>query len=342
MKKLIIIGGGFAGTLIAKKLENSFETVLIDNKDYFEYTPGILRTIVEPKILKKIQVLHNHYLFKTQIIKACIKKFNDNEIILDNNNKLKFDYLVIASGTSYSLPIKEDNIIKATRAKHLLEHHKKLQEAKIITVIGGGLVGVELASEIIEKYPEKNITIIQSGNRLMPRLNIKSTKYAQKFLEKKNVKIIFNERVTSVKDNNCITEKNTKIKFDLVFIATGVKPNSDFIDKKHLDDKGFVNVNDQLQIYNTKNIFAAGDIISIKEEKTAQNAEHHAKIIINNLKKLDNNHKDLSTYKSKNIVLVISLGKKKGILDYKSISIRGYFPAILKILIEWWYMRNYK
>ena len=67
-KNLVIIGGGFAGSFVAKKLENKFNTVLIDNKDYFEFTPSILRSIVIPRHLKKIQILHRHYLKKSKII----------------------------------------------------------------------------------------------------------------------------------------------------------------------------------------------------------------------------------------------------------------------------------
>ena len=58
MKKLVIIGGGFAGAKIAKALESEFNVTLIDSKDYFEFTPSILRAIIKTKYLKKIQILH--------------------------------------------------------------------------------------------------------------------------------------------------------------------------------------------------------------------------------------------------------------------------------------------
>ena len=65
MKKVVVIGGGFAGAYIARHLEKDFDVTLIDTKDYFEFTPGILRTIVFPKHMKRIQVLHTHYLHKS-------------------------------------------------------------------------------------------------------------------------------------------------------------------------------------------------------------------------------------------------------------------------------------
>ena len=55
-KKLVIIGGGFAGSLVARNLEKEFNVTLIDTKPYFEFTPGILRTIVEPDHIKKVVI----------------------------------------------------------------------------------------------------------------------------------------------------------------------------------------------------------------------------------------------------------------------------------------------
>ena len=74
MRKLIIIGGGFAGAKIAKTLENKFDVTLIDSKDYFEFTPSILRAIIDTKHLKKIQILHKDYLKKSKIIKEYVKE----------------------------------------------------------------------------------------------------------------------------------------------------------------------------------------------------------------------------------------------------------------------------
>ena len=92
-KKLVIVGGGFAGALIAKKLETKFNVILIDTKDYFEFTPGILRTLVQPSHIKKIQVLHSHYLKYAKTIKGCVTKI-DKKYVYCDNKKISFNYLV--------------------------------------------------------------------------------------------------------------------------------------------------------------------------------------------------------------------------------------------------------
>src|SRR3989344_6506176 len=168
MKKLVILGGGFAGAKIAKALENKFETTLIDRKDYFEFTPSILRAIINPHHLKKIQILHTHYLNKTRIITDCVTEISLNKV-KTKNHTFNFDYLIIASGSSYNTPFKEKDVVIATRGNKLRNYNSNLEKSKSITIIGGGLVGIELAGEIINFNRNKPVTIIHSGDKLILR-----------------------------------------------------------------------------------------------------------------------------------------------------------------------------
>ena len=255
MKKLIIIGGGFAGAKIAKALEKRFDVILIDSKDYFEFTPSVLRTIVEPEHIKKIQVLHSHYLKKTKIINACVTELKNSYVKTDKNKKYYFDYLVIASGSRYQFPFKEQNIVLASRASHLRNCYEKLCLAKNIVLVGGGIVGVELTAEIANAYSDKNITLIEAGKGLMSRNHNKSAEYVKKYLEKNKVNLIFNEKVKEAKNKKITTNKGRKIKADMIFLCTGITPNSEFIDKKYLNKRKQTLVNDFLQVDNLKNVF---------------------------------------------------------------------------------------
>ena len=79
MKRLVIIGGGFVGATVARELEGEFHVTLIDSKDYFEFTPSILRTIVEPDHMKKVQLLHSHYLKKAVLIREEVEEITNFE-----------------------------------------------------------------------------------------------------------------------------------------------------------------------------------------------------------------------------------------------------------------------
>jgi len=351
MKRVVIIGGGFTGTHCTKNLEKNknFQVTLIDNKNYFEYTPSVLRTILEPDHVNDIQKKHSSYLENTKIINDEVKELSKTFAITKKGKKIEFDYAIISSGSGYASPIKEEGLIPAARAKELVMYHNQLEEAKKVLIIGGGLVGVELAAEICTHYDDKDITIVHSHSELMERNNPKTRRYAEKFLNKHNVKMIFNERVKGAegpcgKRKRFITNKGNKITADFSFITVGIVPHYEFMEKnfeKLLNKRNHVIVNEHLQLNDFPNIFVGGDITGIAEEKTAQTAEKHAEIIFHNLKNLES-AKPLIKYKSKKRTMVISLGKYDGIVEKGNLVITGKAAALLKWGIERKTMRKYK
>ena len=341
MKELVIIGGGFAGTKIAGKLQKVFKVTLIDNKDYFEFTPGILKSLVHPERLKSIEAHHKDYLKKTKVIKDLVVAIKNKNVILKNGRAVKFDYLVIASGSKYTSPIKTKDIVLADKGTRLTAHHEKFKRCKNMIIVGGGLVGVELAGEITERYSEKKVTIIHSGDCLMKRNNAKSRKFVKEFLEKRGVKLIFNERVQKMSKGFVETDKKNKFECDLAILCTGIKPNSEFMSKTLLDWKGFIEVNNHLQMRGSGNIFVCGDVAAINEEKTAQAAEKQADVVITNLKLMEK-QKSLERYHSKIRPAVISLGRRNGIFEHGNFVMTGLIPAFLKWAIERKTMQKYR
>ena len=108
---VVIIGGGFAGTEVAKQLEGLLSVTLIDTKDYFEFTPSVLRAVVEPKKLKTIQVPHSSFLHKDiTLLQGEVTKVETTDSSVTYTSKgsqveetLSYDYLVITSGSRYNL-----------------------------------------------------------------------------------------------------------------------------------------------------------------------------------------------------------------------------------------------
>ncbi|MDO8656374.1 MAG: FAD-dependent oxidoreductase [Nanoarchaeota archaeon] len=340
MKKIIIIGGGFAGAYCAQNLENNFDVTLIDTKDYFEFTPSVLRTLVEPEHAAKIEVCHQAYLSKARVLREEVLSITDT-LVKTTEKKILYDYLIIATGSRYNLPIKEKNMVIAERGEELRKYSKKLEEANTILIIGGGLVGVELAAEISTTHPEKKITIVHAHSEFIERNPLKARVYVQNFLERKGVKFIFNERVVNHKKGVYMTDKHTSISCDLAFLCTGIAPNSESLQNFALTDKKYLQVNDYLQVPGHFHIFAAGDIVGVAEEKTAQNAEIQAEIVVKNIYNREKG-KSLQKYVSSPRIMIISLGKLDGILVYKNFVLTGFIPGILKRLIEWKTMRKYR
>lgn len=336
MKKVVIIGGGFCGAYVAKKLEDKLDVTLIDSKDYYEFTPGVLRTIVEPKHAGNIELMHKDYLKKARVIVGRVQDIHKNKVILESKREIEYDYLVIATGSRYNSPFKESDIIISYRGRILSECYEKLCKAKKIMIVGGGIVGVELAAEIVKHYNGKELVIVHNKNRLMERQPEKASRYAERWLKKNGVKILFNENVVKFDNEEFLTDKGSMLKSDMAFLCTGIMPNYEMIKKcfpHALDEKNFVKVNSYLQMKENGNILVGGDIASIKEEKTAQNAEKHANIIIRNIKNMKA-EKKLKEYISGPRIMVISLGKYNGILTYKNFVLTGLIPGLLKTFVE--------
>ena len=343
-KKVVIIGGGFAGALITKALDKdaAFNVTLIDCKDYFEFTPGILRTIVQPEHIKKIQALHQHYLKRTKVINGEVSEVTEHDVVLGKQH-IPFDYLAVSSGSTYNLPIKQQNVVLTTRGATLRNYYEKLCAAKIILIIGGGIVGVELAAEIVAQYYDKHVILAHSHDTLMPRMPAKAQQHALAFLKKRGVEFIFNERIVEGSGTTYATKSGKRITADLAFLCTGITPNTQFLFKNfrdRLDEKNQVYTNVYLQMKGYENIFAAGDVTAIPEEKTAQNAEEQAQIVAHNIIALEKKQ-PLKEYESKPRIMVISLGPWNGMLTYKNVVWTGLVPAFLKRFVEWKTMRRY-
>jgi len=288
--------------------------------------------------------LHKHYLTNSKVINDRVIEIRDKSVILKNGKKIEFDYLIISSGSYYSEPFKCENIIYSTRVHDLTEDNNKLKKAKKIVIVGGGIVSVEMSGEIVNKYKNKELTIIHSKNLLMERTPKKASNYAEKYLKGKGVKIIFNTRVSKFHKKMVELDSGEQIKCDLVFLAVGITPHSEMIRnefKKYLDEKGFISVNEFLQLKNHKNIFVCGDAAKVNEEKTARHAVHQAKAIICNVRAMEGGGK-MKKYVGEESPLVISLGKWNGLFVYKNFVLTGIIPGLLKTAIEIREMMKYR
>lgn len=335
MKKVVIIGGSFAGSKVAKILEKSFSVTLIDKKSYFEFIPSILSCAVNKNFESKIRVNHKDYLKKTRIILGEVAEIRDSFVIL-KNKKINFDYLVIVSGAKYAPSDRKKGIISAGDSKELINSYYTLKKSKDVVIIGGGLVGVELAGEICSKYKDKNIFILNRGEKVISRNHPKAIAQATKFLEKKGVRMIMNSNIIEKKGKSFITDKNEIINADIAYNCIGATPNTNFMKKnfsKHLNEKGSIKVNDFLHLEGLPNIFAGGDVTAINEEKTAQSAEKQAEVICNNIIALVEG-KSLEKYEPKKRAMLISLGRRRAIFDNGKIVFSGIIPALMKIFVE--------
>ncbi len=344
--KLIILGGGFCGAIVAKKLDKhrDVDVILINKKSYYEYTPSIHKLISNSEYLDKITIPFEKIVKQGRIIVDQLTNLTD-QYVETKNEKIPYDYLVISTGVDYPIFLdNQENVFTLKSSTSAMQINQKIVNAKNILIIGGGLIGTEIAGELVTKMKDKHVTIIHSKDRLIERNPAQASCYAQKFLEKKGAKIIFNEKIVRHEDRIFISNKDSKIEADIAIWCAGIRWSPDYLngfDPQTFANKGALKVKEHLQLHGFENIFAGGDVCSVSEEKTAQNARIHGSFIVKNLHKLMTDKRKIS-YKPKKRIMVISLGDWSGILIYGKIVITGIVPGILKYVVQWLAMRRYK
>ncbi len=334
--KIVILGGGFCGIEVARRLQKykKFDITLIDKKKYFDFNPGIHKILFEQKKIEKIRVPYKKFLYNCEIKTEKIEKVTPEKIITEKGEIL-FDFLVVSKGAEYPVFLEnKKNVYKLNSSENAIKIEKNLRKSKRILIVGGGLIGTEVAGEILTKS-NKEVTIVHSNKRLIERNTKNASFYAESFMKKNGCNIIYNEKVKWHENNYFKTDKGRKIEADICIWSTGLKWKNKILKdlKEATDKRNRILVNVYMQLKGHENIFAGGDVTGIKEEKNAHNAFVHGKLISKNIRRISEN-KNLIKYKKSSAPIVISLGDKKGILVWNNITIKGFFPAIIKKIIE--------
>jgi NADH dehydrogenase FAD-containing subunit len=338
-KKVVIIGGGFAGAFVAKHLEKEFSVTLIDTKDYFEYTPGILRAIAHPETTTETQVLHKQYLKHARVIVGTATSVNEDYVQV-GKQKISYDYLVIASGCKYTQLFRQHNVITTERGQTLRDQHEKLKKAKKILIVGGGIVGVEAAGEIVHGFPGTAVTIVHSRDQLVQNSSPRVVAAVTNWLVRHGVNIVYGERIQEAKGKKFLTKSGKELAADIVLLCVGNRPNVDYLSKELLDERTCVLTDEYLRLSGKENVFVGGDVTNIKEAKLAQNAQKHAGVIADNIRRTDRGQ-TLRTYRTGTRPSLISLGDDYAVFSYHWLCFSGRIPALMKRFLGWQWRKQY-
>jgi len=297
--RIVIIGGGFAGIALAKKLRNKkVQVVLLDKHNYHNFQPlmyqvatgGLEPDSIAYPIRKVVQEFENFYFRLAEVREIDTK----NCKVTADIGELKYDYLVMATGSKtnffgnkemerncmamktipQSLNIRSlilENFEQALLTNDIEERHSLMN----FVLVGGGPTGVELAGALAEMkkailpkdYPDLDvrkmeINLIQSGDRILNTMSEQASEKAEEFLLNLGVSVWKNVRVTGY-DTRIVTT-NSDLSFDsaTVIWTAGVQGALvGGLDASCLVERAErIKVNQFNQAEGYDNIFAIGDI----------------------------------------------------------------------------------
>lgn len=223
------------------------------------------------------------YLFKKNKVRlvTATAKFTGPKTVKAGETEFEAENIIIATGSKVrdvaGFPVDGKNIISSDHALF----QEKLP--KSIAIIGGGVIGVEMAY-IYHSFGVE-VTIIEAMNSIIPFEDADISKELTKEFKKKKMKIhtgVFVEKVEKVNDLMAITLNNgTTVEASQVLSSVGRSPNLDGLDIEKagvtLNEKGFIKT-DELFKTNVEGVFAIGDCIPTP--MLAHTAEHEGIITV--------------------------------------------------------------
>ncbi|MEW5307105.1 MAG: hypothetical protein WDW38_002179 [Sanguina aurantia] len=340
---LLIIGGGVAGVQIALSCAAEYEVTLVDRKKYFEVTNATCRSCVDPDFAKGTVFAYSEFAAMGRVVTGSIVAMTAYTATLDSGEVFRFDNAVICTGTTYintAMPWPNTNcaITKQERLEELLRSSEQFKAAKVITIVGGGPAGVEMAAEILEMFAGKSLTVIGHAGSLLPRMPARCGAHAKRWLEGHGAKVILGEGAKAgASPNSLVTSTGNQLQSDLVLMAVGGKVNSGFLEGgelgKTLNEAGRIKVSPSLQVPSFPHIFAVGDVNDVDEPKLTYLAQLQAKNTAKNLLGLVKPAPPkLKSYAPMGLgggplVGFVSLGRSDGAGRLNSCTCTGFFPV---------------
>jgi NADH dehydrogenase FAD-containing subunit len=218
-------------------------------------------------------------------------------VSLASGARVDADYLVLATGSGYPYPAKPSDAATSTAdtLDDLRATHGELSGAGRVLIVGAGPVGLELAGEIKEVWPDKHVIIVDRGDRLLPGFlpEVRDDLRAQ--LDRLGVELRLGTGLTALPATGAGraerftvgTDAGDEIEADIWFRAFGVRVNSDYLTDGNLaplTERHTVAVTERLTVPGHDHVYAVGDLADLADPKMASYAQTQAEVVVLNLR----------------------------------------------------------
>lgn len=302
--KLIIIGGGFGGLKLARKLNNKpgFEVTLLDRFNFHQFQPLFYQVATAGLDASNISFPLRKVFHKSKNVRFRMAEVTSihtaTKTVLTDVGDFEYDALVIATGADtnffgnqnlvdHALPMKStlealqlrfrllDNFEKAERVADPLE----LQRLMNIVIVGGGPTGVELSGAIADMkrfvlpkdYPEldfskMNIFLLEGTAKTLGVMSEKSSEQSCKYLRRLGVTVMTNTLMENYDGETVVLKDGKTIPTKTVIWAAGIKGNvPDGIDPSLVAKGNRIKVDRHCTVMGLKDVYAIGDVAYMEE-----------------------------------------------------------------------------
>ena len=304
--KVVIVGAGFGGLKLARKLNNKpgFEVILVNKFNYHQFQPLFYQVATAGLDASNISFPLRKVFHKSKNVHIRLAELKEvvaaqNKIITDTE-EISYDVLVLATGADtnffgnermaqHAFPMKSTIEALQLRYRILLNFEKaltitdavELQRRMNIVIVGGGPTGVELAGALAEMkkyvlpkdYPEldfsaMNIYLLEGTGKTLAAMSERSSDQSSKYLRKLGVSVLTDTLVKDYDGKDVLLQNGKTIPSATVIWAAGVKGNiPNGIDKELITRGNRIKVDRHCKVVGQNNIYAVGDLAYMETAK---------------------------------------------------------------------------
>jgi len=353
MKNLVILGGGYGGMRILERLlpghlPDDVSITLIDRNPYHslktEFYGLAAGTIPDQHI--RVGFPENARLEKVYGEIDSIDLVN-KQVILQNQEPVPYDDLVIGLGCEdkyHSVPGADEftySIQTIDKSRRTYQALNNLGSGGTVSIIGGGLSGIELASELCESRPDLKVKLFDRGPHILSTFPVRLYTYVESWFTKHGVEIVHHANITKVEEN-ILYNNDQPTQSDVVVWTAGIRPNRIVREMEiEKDQQGRAILTPQHFLPTDDSVFVVGDCASLPHAPSAQLAEGQAEQIVQVLQKKWANQPLPESFPLIKLKGTLgSLGKKQGFGLVAERPITGRVARLLKSGILWMYKNH--
>lgn len=275
----LIIGNGISGLAAAREIRKNDKNgtiTMISSESFLTYYRVKLTEYISKDFEDKELLVNKENWYKDKNINVILNKIvekidiENNSVKLDDGNVIKYGKLLLATGSRPFIPPIAGKFKKGVFALRTLKDLRYIKEyfndCQNISIIGGGLLGLEAAWSV--KKLNKEVNVIEFSPYLLTRqLDEEISRKLEKKLKEAGLNIYLNSQVEEIlgenKANGLRLNEDRKISTDAILVSAGIRSNLDLVRDTEIEYDRGIKVNKYLET-SVENIYAAGDVAEVE------------------------------------------------------------------------------
>ncbi|QRN49371.1 NAD(P)/FAD-dependent oxidoreductase [Macrococcoides bohemicum] len=349
MKNLVLLGGGYGNMRIMQRLlpntlPTEYNITLIDKIPFHGLKTEFYALAAGTESDKEVRVEFPQDKRLNVVYGEVTQIDLEKQIVSIGENHVDYDELVIGLGCEdkyHNVPGAEEytySIQTMTKARKTYQSIADLPSGSTVGIVGAGLSGIELASELRESRKDLKIQLFDRGERILPAFPEKLSNYVKKWFDKNDVEVIPNSNVVKV-EPGMLYNNDISYSVDICVWTAGIQPVEIVRNLPvEIGDGNRVKLNQYHQIPSNPNVYVVGDCAALPHAPSAQLAEVQAEQIIDVMKMIWSDKPLPEVMPELKLQgFMGSLGEKEGFAYLMEKTVTGRLARLMKSGVLWLY-----